>query len=176
MNPTPRRTSLLLFLGLFLACGGGDGDDTADRAASDAGASGLDTAAVTGQPDELDYAPELGVDLSEMTRTESGLYYRVKQVGDGTAAAPGDTVVVHYTGWLADGTTFDSSRERGEPATFPLSQGGLIAGWLEGVSGMKEGGRKLLVLPPDLAYGTEGSGPIPPNAVLVFDVELLEVR
>lgn len=177
MSPTLRRPALALSLVLpvlLAACGGGDGSD--EGAAADADAGALDTAAVTGQPDQLDYAPELGVDLSEMTRTESGLYYRVKEEGSGATASTGDTVVAHYTGWLADGRAFDSSREREEPATFPLTQGGLIAGWVEGVSGMKEGGRKLLVLPPGLAYGDQGSGPIPPNAVLVFDVELLEVR
>lgn len=177
MTPSPARLAPLLPLVLLLTACGGDGDDgTADRARAGGGPAPLDTAAVTGRPDQLDYAPELGVDLSRMTRTESGLYQRTKEEGTGATAAPGDTVVVHYTGWLPDGRKFDGSRERGEPAAFPLTQGGLIAGWLQGVSGMREGGRRLLVLPPDLAYGSEGSGPIPPNAVLVFDVELIEVR
>lgn len=174
----PRRIDLALPLALLLAaCGGGDGgDSSAEQAESGRQFPPLDTAAVTGQPDQLDYAPELDVELDSMERTRSGLYVEVLQEGSGATAAPGDTVQVHYTGWLANGSTFDSSRERGEPATFPLSQGGLIAGWLQGVSGMQEGGRRLLVLPPELGYGEQGSGPIPPNAVLVFDIELLEVR
>lgn len=173
-----KRSTLAVALAVLLAaCGGGDGGDaSAQQDAADAGPPPLDTAAVTGEPDQLEYAPELGVDLDSMRRAESGLYVRVIREGTGTAATPGDTVVVHYTGWLPNGRTFDSSRERGEPTAFPLAQGGLIPGWLQGVSGMREGGRRLLVLPPDLAYGSEGTGPIPPNAVLVFDIELLEVR
>ncbi len=173
-----RRIALVVPLALLLAaCGGGDdGGDSAGQASSAGGPPPLDTAAVTGQPDQLEYADELGVSLDSMERAESGLYVEVLQEGSGTRAAPGDTVVVHYTGWLPDGQKFDGSREQGQPATFPLSQGGLIGGWLQGVSGMREGGRRLLVLPPELGYGQQGSGPIPPNAVLVFDIELLEVR
>lgn len=166
--------ALALSVALAAACGGDD--DSADRAGTQSGFPPLDTAAVTGQPDRLDYAPELGVELDSMQRAGSGLYVRSLQEGDGATASPGDTVVVHYTGWLPNGRRFDGSRERGEPATFPLTQSGLISGWLQGVSGMREGGRRLLVLPPDLAYGAQGSGPIPPNAVLVFDIELIEVR
>lgn len=174
---TKARAALALPLVLLIAaCGGGDAGGSDDGTETDAGPSSLDTAAVTGQPEQLEYAPELDVDLDAMERAESGLHVRVLAEGSGATAAPGDTVVVHYTGWLPNGDRFDGSRERGEPATFPLSQSGLIAGWLQGVSGMREGGRRLLVLPPELGYGEEGSGPIPPNAVLVFDIELLEVR
>ena len=174
IRPTALACALVLAV---VACGGGDGGDaSSEGAAESAGPPPLDTAAVTGQPAQLEYASELGVELDSMERTDSGLYVRNLEEGTGATAAPGDTVVVHYTGWLPNGRVFDSSRERGQPAAFPLSQGGLIAGWLEGVSGMSEGGRRLLVLPPDLGYGPEGSGPIPPNAVLVFDIELLEVR
>lgn len=177
-RPTSAPNLLALFCTALLAagCGGDGGDSSADASRSDAGPPPLDTATVTGQPDQLEYAPELGVDLDSMQHQQSGLYVRDLAEGDGATASPGDTVVVHYTGWLPNGRKFDGSRERGEPAAFPLSQGGLIAGWLQGVSGMREGGRRLLVLPPDLAYGEQGSGPIPPNAVLVFDIELLEVR
>lgn len=175
---SPRRVALAVPLALLIAaCGGGDGGDASgEESAEGRPFPPLDTSAVTGQPDQLEYASELGVSLDSMERAQSGLYVEVLEEGSGAAAAPGDTVVVHYTGWLPNGRVFDSSRERGEPTSFPLSQGGLIAGWLQGVSGMKAGGRRLLVLPPDLAYGEEGSGPIPPNAVLVFDIELLEVR
>ena len=122
------------------------------------------------------YAPELDVDLTTVQRTPSGLYIKDLAVGEGPEATPGATAVVHYTGWLPDGTEFDSSVGRNEPLGFPLGAGQVIAGWEEGVAGMKVGGRRKLVIPPALAYGVGGSGPIPPNATLVFDVELLEVQ
>ncbi len=123
------------------------------------------------------YAPQLQVDLQEMTRTPSGLYYRDLVEGTGPLAEPGDHVVVHYTGWLPNGRQFDSSRERGEPFDFTLGGRQVIQGWDEGVAGMREGGRRQLVIPPELGYGDRGMGmAIPPRSVLVFDVELLEVR
>jgi FKBP-type peptidyl-prolyl cis-trans isomerase FkpA len=125
---------------------------------------------------ERDYAPELGVDLGAMQRTPSGLYVQDVQQGTGETAQAGDHVVVHYTGWLPNGRQFDSSRDRG-PFDFRLGQGEVIPGWDEGVAGMREGGRRRLVIPSDLAYGPSGAGGvIPPNATLVFDVELLEVH
>jgi peptidylprolyl isomerase len=122
------------------------------------------------------FAPALGVDTTKMTKTPSGLFYQDKTVGTGATAAAGKTVSVHYTGWLPDGTKFDSSRDRNEPFDFPLGAGHVIPGWDEGVAGMKVGGRRLLVIPPNLGYGPNGTGPIPPNATLVFDVELLGVH
>lgn len=98
------------------------------------------------------------------------------KVGTGPEATPGKTVTVQYTGWLIDGTKFDSSRDRGQPFAFPLGQGQVIKGWDEGVAGMKVGGKRILVIPPDLGYGPQGTGPIPPNATLVFAVELLGVQ
>lgn len=122
------------------------------------------------------YAPELNVDLEGMEQTESGLRYAVLKEGTGAVVQPGQTAVVHYTGWLPDGTKFDSSRDRGEPFGFPVGGGRVIRGWDEGVAGMAIGEERKLVIPPDLGYGPTGQGSIPPNATLVFDVELLEVR
>jgi FKBP-type peptidyl-prolyl cis-trans isomerase FkpA len=96
--------------------------------------------------------------------------------GTGTAAAKGDAVEVHYTGWLTDGTKFDSSKNRG-PFGFTLGAGQVIKGWDQGVQGMKVGGVRKLTIPPDLGYGARGAaGVIPPNAELIFEVELLKVK
>jgi FKBP-type peptidyl-prolyl cis-trans isomerase len=123
------------------------------------------------------FNPSLGVDTAAMTRTPSGLRYQDLAKGEGAEATAGKTVQVHYTGWLPNGEKFDSSRDRNEPFSFTLGAGQVIAGWDEGVAGMKVGGRRKLVIPPDLAYGTAGAPPdIPPGATLVFDVELLNVR
>ncbi len=113
----------------------------------------------------------------EVTRTASGLELYEVERGFGDVARAGKTVTVHYTGYLQDGTKFDSSLDRGEPFTFPLGAGKVIAGWDEGLVGMKVGGRRKLVIPAELAYGSRGAGRlIPPNATLVFDVELMEVK
>ena len=107
----------------------------------------------------------------------SGLKYEDLKVGDGAVAETGNTVSVHYTGWLADGTKFDSSLDRGQPFEFTLGNGNVIRGWDEGVKGMKVGGKRKLTIPPDLGYGAAGAGgTIPPNATLTFDVELLGVK
>lgn len=109
--------------------------------------------------------------------TPSGLGYVVDQPGTGATAQAGQTVSVHYTGWLTDGKKFDSSRDRGEPLEFALGKGEVIQGWDEGVAGMKIGEKRTLVVPPALGYGDQGAGGvIPPNATLVFKVELLGVR
>lgn len=125
---------------------------------------------------DRDYAPTLGVDLAAMTRTESGLYYRDTQPGEGEIAAVGRHVEVHYTGWLTDGTEFDSSHNRGATFDFVLGTGAVISGWEEGIAGMRVGGRRQLVIPPALAYGRDGYGIIPPNATLVFETELVSVQ
>ena len=114
------------------------------------------------------------VDIGPATTTPSGLWHVDVAEGDGDSPRTTDNVKVHYTGWLPDGTMFDSSVERGEPAVFPLDR--VIAGWTEGVASMKVGGKRMLIIPPDLGYGEHGAPPvIPPNATLVFEVELLDI-
>ena len=148
-----RGSALPLFALILSACGGSD-------AKGDASAGG-----------------DFAVDSAALTRTESGLQYQDVTVGTGAEARQGQEAVVHYTGWLTDGTQFDSSRDRGAPFSFPLGKGQVIAGWDEGVAGMKVGGRRKLVIPASLGYGDMGAPPvIPPGATLVFDVELLELK
>ncbi|HNB51177.1 MAG TPA: FKBP-type peptidyl-prolyl cis-trans isomerase [Anaerolineales bacterium] len=112
----------------------------------------------------------------ETITTATGLQYEDLVVGSGPAAKDGDTVSVHYTGWLEDGTKFDSSVDRGEPFPFTLGAGGVIPGWEEGVAGMQVGGKRRLIIPPDLGYGPQDYGPIPGNSTLIFEVELLEIK
>ena len=108
------------------------------------------------------------------TTTPSGLIIDDIAVGSGAEASAGHEVTVHYTGWLTNGTKFDSSKDRDDPFVFPLGGGRVIRGWDEGVQGMKVGGKRKLTIPPDLGYGARGAGGvIPPNATLVFEVELL---
>ncbi|MDR2240381.1 MAG: FKBP-type peptidyl-prolyl cis-trans isomerase [Zoogloeaceae bacterium] len=110
------------------------------------------------------------------TTSPSGLIYEELTIGNGEAAAPGQTVSVHYTGWLTDGTKFDSSKDRDEPFDFPLGAGYVIRGWDEGVQGMRPGGVRKLTIPPELGYGARGAGGvIPPHATLVFEVELIDI-
>lgn len=109
--------------------------------------------------------------------TPSGLQYEDLVVGEGEPAKAGDNVEVHYTGWLTNGQKFDSSLDRREPLQFPLGRGHVIQGWDEGVAGMQVGGKRKLLIPPALGYGERGAGGvIPPNATLVFEVELLSIR
>ena len=117
---------------------------------------------------------EEGGDTDAIT-TKSGLKYVDVKVGAGAEAKAGDKVTVHYTGRLKDGTQFDSSVGK-KPFTFTIDAREVIKGWDEGVAGMKEGGKRKLIIPPELGYGARGSGPIPANAQLIFDVELLKVQ
>ena len=116
-----------------------------------------------------------------MTKTASGLQYEDTKPGTGAAPAKGQTCVMHYTGWLWEngtkGAKFDSSVDRGRPFTFPLGQGRVIKGWDEGVATMSQGGKRTLLIPPELGYGARGAGDkIPPNSTLVFTVELVGVE
>ena len=112
-----------------------------------------------------------------ITTTASGLQIEEVRLGDGDSAATGQFVSVHYTGWLTDGSKFDSSKDRDEPFEFSLGQRMVIAGWDEGVQGMRVGGVRKLTIPPQLGYGARGAGGvIPPNATLVFEVELLDIN
>ncbi|HVX39419.1 MAG TPA: FKBP-type peptidyl-prolyl cis-trans isomerase [Gemmatimonadaceae bacterium] len=117
------------------------------------------------------FAPSLGIDLSRMLRHPSGLYVQDLATGTGAVAFRGKTLVVRYTGWLADGTEFDSGE-----ITVTLGGKGVIPGWEEGLLGMRVGGRRRLIVPPELGYGAAGQGKIPPNAVLVFDMELTGIE
>ena len=116
-----------------------------------------------------------------MNKTPSGLQYEDTKLGEGAAAKAGQTCVMHYTGWLwndgAKGAKFDSSVDRGKPFSFKLGAGQVIRGWDEGVAGLQIGGKRTLLIPPELGYGARGAaGVIPANATLLFEVELLELR
>ena len=120
---------------------------------------------------------EAEVNDPELTTTPSGLKYTDEVVGNGAEAKTGQTAVVHYTGWLLDGKKFDSSKDRGQPFSFPLGRGQVIKGWDEGVVGMRVGGKRTLIIPADLGYGARGAGGvIPPNSTLKFEVELLDLK
>lgn len=122
----------------------------------------------------VEFAPALGVDLARMERTNRGVHYRDLVVGEGPAVSSSFTVTIHYSGWLPDGTQFETSRATGEPVTFRLDDRRIIRGWEEGIRGMRPGGVRQLVIPPQLAYGRRGLPPaIPPEATLVFEVELV---
>ncbi|MDD1782157.1 FKBP-type peptidyl-prolyl cis-trans isomerase [Enterovibrio sp. ZSDZ35] len=122
-----------------------------------------------GEDFRADFAKQDGVKT-----TDSGLMYQVEKMGDGEKPAAEDTVVVHYKGTLTDGTQFDSSYDRNQPATFPLNR--VIPGWTEGVQLMPVGSKFKFVIPPELAYGSQDTPAIPANSTLVFDVELLEIK
>ena len=166
MSPARRATRLALAASLALAACTSD-------AASDA------AAVSPGIPDPAanTYAPALGIQLPAFFKTPNGVYYQDVTPGMGMVAAAGQQATVHYTGWLPNGTKFDSSRDGGQPFTFTIDAREVIQGWDEGVKGMKVGGRRKLVIPAALGYGEQGAPPdIPPNSTLVFDVELIGIK
>ncbi len=130
------------------------------------------------QLESMSFAPELAVDLAASTRMESGLYYRDLEVGRGPVAQVGSAVTVNYAGALTSGYQFDGTKPGDAPLAFRIGRGRPrpIAGFEQGTTGMRVGGRRQIIIPPHLAYGKAGNDPVPPNAVLVFTVELLSVR
>ncbi|MGH7539698.1 MAG: FKBP-type peptidyl-prolyl cis-trans isomerase [Gemmatimonadota bacterium] len=162
------------------ACGQEAADEEGEAAGDTAGAATMEapaTGAAGAEPSDVTFAPALDIDLEAMERQPSGLYVQVLADGDGRPAASGDSMAVHYTLWLPDGREVDSSYDRGEPLPMVLGETELIDGWVEGVTGMREGERRRLVLPYQLGYGARGSPPaIPPYSTLVFEVELVDHR
>lgn len=180
---------ILISFGVEVACcavllvaqfTGGDGEQAVADSAANAPAAVTQTETLVAQnASDLmeDDAPEGDAMADEnVVTTDSGLQYVVIEEGDGAQPQAGQRVFVHYVGTLEDGTKFDSSRDRGRPFDFTIGQGQVIRGWDEGVGMMKVGDRRKLIIPPDLGYGARGAGGvIPPNATLIFDVELLRI-
>ena len=171
-----RFTALLLlipFAGCLVAgCGNKAGQTSAVQVASQPDRSAKQAApAAPPQPP----APKPIPGKDKFVATKSGLKYKDIMIGRGAEATSGQTVTVHYKGWLDNGTVFDSSRSHGEPFSFSLGNGQVIRGWDEGVVGMRVGGVREIIVPPDLGYGSEEMGNIPPNSTLHFEIELLRV-
>ncbi|HEX2295272.1 MAG TPA: FKBP-type peptidyl-prolyl cis-trans isomerase [Actinomycetota bacterium] len=153
------KTTRTLILVVLLLLGAACGDDSSEAG----GGGGSDT-------------PLDGCETGAVVELDSGLEYEELECGDGDEVARGDLITVHYTGTLEDGTEFDSSRG-GDPVSFALESGSLIEGWVEGIPGMKEGGRRRLTIPPELGYGEAGYPPdIPPDSTLIFDVEVVRIE
>jgi peptidylprolyl isomerase len=195
-----RRFTMLMVLAVALtfgaaACGTEQAVDTAaDQVVTEAENTAAEGAAevATGVVAAVTEVPEAAAAITDTERamplapaevdayvtTASGLQYATIKEGTGDAAQVGDNVIVHYTGWLEDGTMFDSSLkpDRGQPFTFSLGSNNVIPGWEEGVAGMKVGEQRQLRIPPELGYGASDMGTIPPNSTLIFDVELLGIQ
>lgn len=171
-------TMLALLLVTLIACGPAGGKPAAEESAADAAHSDVEVGEAVGEaPDDAIHSSvDTESPVVEAPVEEGELEYIEIEAGTGAQPNPGDTVFVHYTGKLEDGTVFDSSVERGTPLDFVLGQGRVIAGWDQGIAMMKEGGKATLIIPPNLGYGAQGAGEtIPPNATLIFDVELVSV-
>lgn len=172
---------LLLIALLIAACGPAQpredsaADTTTDTESITDELSDSDIA-VAATPPPVESRPVPEYDEADLVATDSGLQYVILEEGSGDVAATGDTVLVNYTGWLTDGTQFDSSVDRGVPFPVTVGTGSVIAGWDEALALLPEGTRALLVLPPEIAYGETGSGTIPANSTLLFEVELVELQ
>tara|TARA_B100001750_G_C15476550_1_gene582807 strand:- start:95 stop:961 length:867 start_codon:yes stop_codon:yes gene_type:complete len=157
------RVYLLFIIGILVSC--------QDASSKNSTINKEDIPSTANQADQTNQLED------NMKLTETGLKYKDILIGDGESPEVGDKVVVHYTGTLEDGTKFDSSVDRGNPFEFPIGTGRVIKGWDEGVMSMKVGGKRQLVIPANLGYGERGAGKvIPPNATLIFDVELIEIK
>ncbi len=123
--------------------------------------------------EETEFNTSLGVNLAASTKTANGVYYRDITVGTGAVVAKGQSIRVRYTGWLSNGVQFDANNTTPGFGPFTIGGGNVIAGWDEAIPGMRVGGKRQLIIPPSMGYGVSGNGPIPGNAVLVFNVEIL---
>jgi peptidylprolyl isomerase len=139
-------------------------------------ASGGGSAYVARTTESIPFASTLDVHLDKMTKTSTGLYYRDIEVGTGVVVKPLMEVTVFYNGWLTNGVKIDSTRVDQAPLKIPIGRGRVIKGWDEGIPGMRVGGRRQLIIPAELAYGSSRAGLIPPDAVLVFDVRVLSAK
>ncbi len=173
----------LAALGLAVACGGASGQTvrttpSAPREGSTAPAGQSSPVAARTPPPGRTAGPGGGPPpVSQLpTVTANGLQIIDIEVGSGPVADTGNTVTIDYNSWLPNGDGFDSSYARGEPYSFVLGSGPAIKGWQEGIPGMRVGGKRRLIIPAALAYGPAGRGPVPPDATLVFDIQLLDVR
>jgi peptidylprolyl isomerase len=181
-----RRLLMLLVLATLVTVTAACKSKTADEASVDVAVPTIEVPAVvepTTEPAPLEVQgdltmPSAPAPVAEYTKLDSGLEYAILKEGEGVEAALGDAVQVHYTGWLEDGTMFDSSLKPGSsgPLPFTLGSSQVIPGWELGVLGMKVGEQRQLKIPAALAYGESGSGPIPPNATLIFDVQLVGIQ
>ena len=177
MKPIPPCVCWVACAGLALVVGCAPEASTRPRGATERNQPAPAPTHREEQATEKATTPDKGEKEGKLVTTPSGLKYEDLQEGTGEAAKPGDTVEVHYTGWLKNGTKFDSSKDRNQPLTFTLGASKVIKGWDEGIVGMRVGGKRKLIIPPDLGYGAEGfPGAIPPNAELVFEVELLGIK
>jgi peptidylprolyl isomerase len=174
---------ILLAGGLFVAggfagCGKGMREASSkDQAQTARSSAPVQTATAPAPAPSAPTPTEMPKMTGNVISTPSGLKYTDIREGTGASPKTGQVAVVHYTGWLTDGTKFDSSVDRGEPFKFPVGMGNVIKGWDEGVATMKVGGKRKLIIPPSLGYGARGAGGvIPPNAELVFEVELLDIK
>lgn len=182
---TPALTSIVALSALAAACGDAEAPakqtPTAAASTASTATAAAKTAATPSAADAQAASTGNVPGIPQLTGTvqqaPSGLRYLDEVVGTGATVQKGQSASVHYTGWLTTGQKFDSSRDRGQPFAFPVGAGRVIAGWDEGVAGMKVGGKRRLILPPALGYGAQGApGAIPPNATLIFDVEVLAAQ